>query len=55
MIYSAILMSGKANGGLHEILTVKESMKEKDNSPAEDGSVQIKENTCVLWISVKYI
>ena len=35
-------MSGKANGGLHEILTVKESMKKKDKSPAEDGSVKRK-------------
>ena len=33
-------VSGRANGGLHEMLTLNESMKTKDKSPTEIGSVE---------------
>ena len=36
MLYPVIAVPGRVNGGLHEMLTVEESMKDEDKSPTED-------------------
>ena len=40
MLYSATFVKGRANGGLHETLTVNGSIKEYNKSPTEVGSVE---------------
>ena len=40
MLYLATLVLGRANGGLHEMLTVSESMKRNSKSPTEVRSVK---------------
>ena len=36
MLYPVIVVPGRVNGGLHEMLTVEELMKDEDKSPTED-------------------
>ena len=36
MLYPVIAVPGRVNGGLHEMLTVEELMKEWDKPPTED-------------------
>ena len=36
MLYPVIAVPGRVNGGLHEMLTVEELMKDEDKSPTED-------------------
>ena len=40
MLYLATLVLGRANGGLHEMLTVERSMKRYCKSPTEARSVK---------------
>ena len=52
MVYSATLVSGRANGGLHEMLTVERSIKEEDKS-AFEGNEPVKKislSTCTKTI-----
>ena len=37
MLYPEIAVPGRVNGGLHEMLTVEELMKDEDKSPTEDN------------------
>ena len=41
MLYSATLVLGRANGGLHEMLTVERSIKEEDKA-AFGGNESVK-------------
>ena len=35
MLYPVIAVPGRVNGGLHEMFTVEELMKDEDKSPTE--------------------
>ena len=41
MLYPVIAVPGRVNGGLHEMLTVEELMKECDKSTTEDKGPKI--------------
>ena len=36
MLYPVIAVPGRVNGGLHEMFTVEELIKEEDKSPTKD-------------------
>ena len=37
MLYPVIVVPGRVNGGLHEMFTVEELMKDEDKLPTEDN------------------
>ena len=60
MLYPVIAVPGRVNGGLHEMLTVEELMKEEDKSPtANKGPFQNMQDKQVKFnnncITVTYI
>ena len=49
MLYSTILVLGRANGGLHEMLTVERSIKKEDKA-AFGGNESVKKISSLTCI-----
>ena len=50
MLYPVIAVPGRVNGGLHEMLTVEESVKDEYKPPTEDKDPETKQRTIYLMI-----
>ena len=55
MSYPVIAVSGRVNGGLHEILTVERLMKECDKSPTDDKAPKIWKSESIHHLKLRQL